>query len=248
MKSIEKNKAKPKVSVIMAAYNAEKYISASIESILNQSLKNLELIIINDSSIDKTLNIIKGFMKKDKRIKLINNKKNIYATRSRNKGLDLAKGKYIAIQDSDDISLSKRLEIQANFLDKNDKFFLVGSGAIIINEQDKEVGKFKPLSSPFILSFALKLKNAIYHPTIMFRNSGEKYREKIYYAEDYDFYLMQLSKKRKLINLKNYLVKYRIVKNSVSREKSTEQKKFAKLARKFYWQRLINGADGYYFL
>src|SRR3989344_9200868 len=111
-------KIKPKISVIMSAYNVEKYIAESIESILNQTFRDFELIIINDASTDKTLDIIKGFMKKDKRLKLINNKKNLYATISRNKALRIAKGVYIAIQDSDDISLPNRLEVQKNYLDK----------------------------------------------------------------------------------------------------------------------------------
>ena len=110
---------KPLVSVLMPAYNAEKYIVEAIESILDQTYKNFELIIADDLSTDKTWNIICNYKKIDNRIIAIKNKKNLYIAGNRNKLLSLAKGEYIAWQDADDISYRKRLERQVKFMEKN---------------------------------------------------------------------------------------------------------------------------------
>ena len=129
----------PKISVIMSAYNSEKFISKSIDSILAQTFKNFELIIINDSSIDKTKDIIETYRKKDKRIKIICNRQNLGPAKSRNRALKIAKGEYIAIMDSDDVSLPKRLEVQYHFLENNPDIFLIGGGAIKINESGEVI-------------------------------------------------------------------------------------------------------------
>ncbi|MGI9461481.1 MAG: glycosyltransferase family 2 protein, partial [Alphaproteobacteria bacterium] len=98
-----KNKP-PLISVIMPAYNVEKYIGKAIKSILTQTHKNLELIIINDASSDKTAHIAKQYSQRDKRIILIDAKQKLYPAKARNLGLDNAKGEFIAWQDADDIS------------------------------------------------------------------------------------------------------------------------------------------------
>jgi len=238
-------KIKPKISVIMSAYNVEKYIAESIESILNQTFRDFELIIINDASTDKTLDIIKGFMKKDKRLKLINNKKNLYATISRNKALRIAKGVYIAIQDGDDISLPVRLSLQNKYLDKHKDIFLVGSGIIKISADGSYLDKRMPICSKILIKLMLPIRNQIYHPSVMFRNKGCLYRNKIYYAEDYDLYLVLISNGLKLANLREYLVKYRILNSSVSNSKRKQQDLFAEKAKEFYKQRKKIGKDKY---
>ena len=123
----------PKVSVLMSVYNGEKYLKEAIKSILGQSFKDFEFIIINDGSIDKTEKIIKVF--NDKRIVLIN-QENIGLTKSLNNGLKLAQGDYIARMDADDVALSYRLEKQVKFLDSNPHIFLVGSSCYLINESN----------------------------------------------------------------------------------------------------------------
>lgn len=115
------------VSVIMPAYNAEKYISEAIESILNQTFKNYEFIILDDASTDDTWEIIKKYADKDKRIIPIKNKKNLYIAKSRNKGISLAKGKYIVWQDADDVSLSSRIKKLVEFMEANPDVGICGS-------------------------------------------------------------------------------------------------------------------------
>ena len=116
MTKINKNK-KPLVSVNMVSFNSEKYIAESIQSILNQTYKNFELIIVNDGSTDNTLLEINNF--NDSRIVIINNRKNFGIPYSRNIALRASNGKYVAIQDSDDVSLKERLHIQVNYLESN---------------------------------------------------------------------------------------------------------------------------------
>jgi glycosyltransferase involved in cell wall biosynthesis len=236
---------KPKISVIMAAYNAEKYIAESIESILSQTFKDFELIIINDASTDKTLDIIQQFAQKDSRVIFSSNSMNLYATKSRNLGLKIARGDYIAIQDADDISFLDRLDMQYEYLEKNKNIYLVGSGAIEINGVGREIGIFKPIHKSKLIKKKLSKENCIYHSTVMFRNIREYYRDKIYYSEDYDFYLNILSLNKNISNIKSPLIYYRILSDSVSRSKALQQVLFAEKAKKFYQQRLSLGKDEY---
>lgn len=239
-------KRKPKISVIMTVYNAEKYLSETIDSILNQSFKDFELIAVNDKSADKSLNVIKEYMKKDKRIILINNRKNFGPTTSLNIGLKIARGKYIAISDHDDVSLSNRLLEEYNFLEKNKDIFLVGSGAININEKGIKLSTFHPITNTEKIKNILPKNPCIYHPTIMFRNEkGIKYRDKIYYAHDRDFYLNLLSKGKKITNIPNILVEYRIHSKQLSTLKRGQQYLFSEKAKEFYQQRQKYGKDKY---
>ena len=106
----------PAISVIMTAYNTEKYIKEAIESILNQTFKDFEFIIVDDGSTDNTRLIIEEYAKKDRRIKILYNKKNLGIVKSLNKAIAIAKGKYIARMDSDDVSKLNRLEKQFVFM------------------------------------------------------------------------------------------------------------------------------------
>src|SRR3989344_5781814 len=121
-----------KISVLMPAYNARKYIGEAIESILNQTFKDFEFIIINDCSTDKTKKIIEEYANKDARIKLINNATNLGLTKSLNIGLKEARGEYVARLDADDVALPERLEKQYEFMEKNKETTLVGAWAEII--------------------------------------------------------------------------------------------------------------------
>ncbi len=234
----------PEISVVMSAYNAEKYISEAIESILTQTFKNFEFIIFEDGSADKTKEIIKRYAKKDKRIIPIYNKENIGYKgfiRNLNLGIRMARGKYIARMDADDISLPERLMIQHRYLENNPKIFLLGSGAFIIDEMGKVIKKFNPITKAYLIKIALSIKNCIYHPTIMFRKEGSIfYDESRLYAEDYDFYLRLLSKEKIIKNLKEKLLKYRIVNTSITRKNRLAQVSTAREARKMYWRKLFH--------
>lgn len=234
-----------KVSIIMSVYNGEKYLAEAIESILNQTFRDFEFIIINDNSTDNSLKIIRRYQQKDKRIKLVNNSQNIGLTKSLNIGLKIAKGKYIARMDADDISLPMRLQIQVSFLEENPQIFLVGTGAIKINELSQETGRFKPTISKKILKQKIKITNCIYHPTIMFRNTGDYlYNEKFKYAQDYDLYLRLIFNRMEILNMDNYLLKYRSHKESISQDKLKTQKYFKRIAQKDYFFNYLKSLIG----
>lgn len=211
----------------MPVYNSEKFISQAIESILNQTYTNFEFIIINDLSTDNSEQIIKNY--KDKRIKYLKNKKNLGEQKTTNIGLQNATGKYIAIMHSDDISLSKRLEIQKKYLDDNKNIFLVGTKYEVINEKNQKLYEPKIKINNFegIKKEIEKGNNVICHPTIMFRNDKKtKYREKIFYCPDLDLYL-QLFKRNKKINIiKKTLLKYRRHPEQITSSKSVFQRRF----------------------
>lgn len=113
-------KKEPLVSVIIPCYNAEKIVKYTLDSVINQTYKNVEIICINDCSKDNTLKILEDYAQKDNRIKVLNNEKNSGVATTRNNGLKIAKGEYIAFVDSDDVWHLDKTEKQINFMIEND--------------------------------------------------------------------------------------------------------------------------------
>ena len=124
---ISKEKGNPKVSVVVPANNAERYISEAIESVLNQTFEDYELIIVNDGSTDRTEDIILDYQKMDPRIIYLKNEENLRICRTLNRGLEAARGDYIARMDADDWSYPARLEKQLDYMRNNPDVVLVGS-------------------------------------------------------------------------------------------------------------------------
>lgn len=121
------------VTVLMSMYNTPlEQLKESIESILNQTYKNFEFLIIDDGSNEECVNLVKSY--NDKRINLVRNEQNIGLEKSLNKGLKLAKGKYIVRMDTDDIAYTDRIEKQVDFIKKNSEYSIVGSKAEIFDE------------------------------------------------------------------------------------------------------------------
>ena len=135
----------PLVSVIMPAYNVQKFISEAIESVLNQTYKHWELLIVDDCSTDDTKKIIETFVNQDERIKPVYLGKNGgKPSIAKNYALKKVVGKYIAFLDSDDIWMSNKLELQVNIMEENSKFGLCYTGGYWIDEYGKEIKKFLP--------------------------------------------------------------------------------------------------------
>jgi len=206
---------KPKISVLTTVYNGEKYLTETIDSVLNQTFKDFEYIIVNDGSTDKTEEIIKNFMKKDKRIiylKVLKNKGSNNLGNVMNFGLKKCKGKYIARLDADDISYSNRLKKQFTYLEKHKNIFLIGSSADVINKMGKKIGSIKKWQIiPFLIKFRILDCNNIIHSSIMFRNEGLFYPNR----HEHLFYLDLIRRKKKLVNMGETLVKYRINPNGL---------------------------------
>ncbi len=199
------------VSVLMPAYNAEKTIAEAIESILSQTFQSFELIIADDCSTDATRDIIRSYERKDPRIKAIYNKMNLYIAGNRNILLKYAKGKYIAWQDADDISLPKRLEHQVAFLDTHAEVGIVGGYLQFFNEKGntslrkyatndedlrKNIFKFSPVAQPG----AMIRKKCL-------DEMGE-YDLRFPPAEDLDM-SFRIGTKYKFANLPEVVIKYR---------------------------------------
>lgn len=237
---------KPKVSVIMAVYNGEKYLKECIDSILNQTFSDFEFIIINDGSTDKTEEIVKNAMKKDKRIKLISNKENRGRAVARNQGLKIANGEYIAVIDSDDIALPQRLEKQVKFLDENQDVGLVGTWFYVIDEDGKIIGKEKnPVSDEMIREKILKAM-PFCHSSLMWRKECiEKvggYRKEFSLSQDYDL-VLRISEKYKVANIPEFLCMRRYHPDAITVIKKREQEKFGKLAQILAEERRLYGKD-----
>lgn len=135
---MEKHGELPLIYVVMSCYNREKYVVEAIESILNQTYTNFEFIIIDDCSTDNTFEIVKEYAKKDNRILALKNDKNYCYVHSLNKGIEIAKGKYIARMDDDDISLPERFEKQVEFLEKNEDIIALGTFIEIFSDDMKK--------------------------------------------------------------------------------------------------------------
>jgi glycosyltransferase involved in cell wall biosynthesis len=184
----------PVVSVLMSVFNGEKYIDHSIRSILNQTYSSLELIIVNDGSFDQSMNILMDVFKQDERIRIIR-QENLGLTRSLNRAAKLARGKYIARQDADDISYPGRLSRQVEFLEEHPDYFLTGSAYHM--KDDRQEGLVEP-DVPFVTGYA-NIKKVIYrynpfcHSSVMFRNDLSRiqyfYDSTLPYAQDYDLWL-----------------------------------------------------------
>lgn len=148
------NESKPLVSVIMPCYNATSYLKEAIESIIEQTYKKLEIIVINDGSTDNTLSILKEYTRMDSRLKIINQTSNQGLVSSLNLGIGKATGDYIARMDADDVSILNRIERQINFLQLNPDIDAVSCGFYYIKTNQKHSVSVKPKGTlPLSLKF-----------------------------------------------------------------------------------------------
>ena len=200
----------PLISVNMVTYNSEDYIKEAIQSILDQTLNDFELIIVNDGSIDNTKDIINSFS--DPRIKYYENFTNMGQNYSRAIALSHSVGDYIAVMDADDISLDIRLEKQIEFMENNKDHGLVGSLAEVIDKKGRVIDK---IQSKYYNSDETKVylffRNCFSHSSILFRKDM---LEKVgidqdrLLAADYEI-IIKISRLMKVGNINEVLVKYR---------------------------------------
>jgi len=213
----------PKISGVMSVYNGEKYLKEAIDSILNQTFKDFEFIIVNDGSTDKSLEIIQSY--NDERIKIID-QKNTGLAKALNNGIKIAQGKYIARMDADDISMPNRLKIQYNFMEEHPGCAAVGSNAEVIDMDGNYV-----LTSNLTLDWNL-IKNNLpatpfFHSSTMYKKNSFKevggYPE-IYRIEDVVFF-NKLAKIGELLNIPDVLIKYRLVPTAITTKSSKTDSK-----------------------
>lgn len=210
---------KPKISVLMPAYNAEKYIAEAIESILNQTFNDFEFIIVDDASTDQTQKIIERYKKKDKRIIYIKNKLNQGVCKSLNIGIERAKGRYVVRMDADDWSFPNRLKLQYDFMEKNPSIGISGGTMEVCDENMKLINNRSYQLSDSQIRKKIFLYSPFSHPSTIWRKEimikAGKYDERFDKAEDYDLYF-RVGLISEFANLKNTLIRYRTSQNSAS--------------------------------
>ena len=207
----------PLVSIITPLYNSEKYIGKTIESVLNQTYKSWEMLIIDDCSKDNGVKIVNNYILKDKRIKLFRNEKNEGVSFSRNRAIDLSQGKYIAFLDSDDLWKKEKLEKQISFMEKNN-IALSYTGYEKINMDGSLRSEIKV---PAKLDYKELLKNCLINciSGVYRKKKFEVFRFKKTKVEDYVFWLEIFKQIDYAYGIQESLAYYRVSNNSRSSNK-----------------------------
>ena len=235
--------ATPLVSVLIPAYNVERYVAEAVRAVMAQTYSNLEIIVIDDGSQDATFSVLEGLANQDKRIRLYRNEANLGLIDTLNKGLDLVTGEYIARTDADDITEPEWIETIINQLHKQPSVMAM-SASLIEMPEDNSGRTVKnpygtmiryPLDSESIRK-ALLFRNPINHSSIIirtdiFRQYGLRYDKGYLHAEDYKLWL-EISKIGDLANLDKPLLYYRMHPMQVSSAKRDTQNETARKIRK----------------
>ena len=234
-----------KVSIIIPVYNAEKFIGKTIESVLNQTYKNWEILIFNDKSKDNSLKIIKKYSKKDKRIKVVDSKENVGVVAARNKLIEIATGEFIAFLDADDYWKQNKLEKQIKFMLKNNALISC-TEYTRVTEDEKEIND---IIIKEIITYEDMLKNNYLGCLTVIYNAnklGKRYFKEREKNEDYVLWLEIVKETKIIFGLKENLAFYRVLNNSRSSNKIKAPKDRWNVYRKI--ERLSLFKSIYYFL
>ena len=203
-------KENPLISVLMPVYNGEKYLREAIDSVLAQTYTNFELLLINDGSTDSSKDIILSYS--DPRIRYIENEQNLKLIATLNKGIDLAKGDYIARMDADDVCMPNRLLTQLRFMQKHPQIDMCGSWALRINSAGQITGKIKNIHTPGLLSCVTFFTCPFVHPVTFFKSEVLKnnlYSIEALHTEDTELWNRLRQRGYRFANIRKYLLKYR---------------------------------------
>lgn len=233
----------PMVSVIMPVYNAERYLTEAVESILRQTFRDFELIVIDDCSTDSSLAMMKSFAEGDERVRLLENAQNLGITPTLNRGIQAARGKYIARMDADDVSLPDRLEKQVAFLQANPEIGLISGDALGIDANGIEIDADYSLTvEPGYVKWLLLFTCPITHPAVMGRKAlfeqAGGYDVVLQYAQDYDLW-QRMSQFTQITNLPDVLVRRRVHSQSIGAAHRDEQMHSHKIVQQRALSRLL---------
>lgn len=204
----------PLVTVLMPVYNAERFLKQAIESVLNQTFRDFEFLIINDGSTDESVSIIQSYT--DERISLIHNEKNCGVIDTLNKGISLAKGKYIARMDADDICTPTRFERQVQYLEQHPKIAVLATHIFQINAEEEKLGTWdKDIQNnvPEDIFRTMAKTCCIAHPTVMMQTIIAReylYNKKQKGSEDWDLWMRLLSDGKRIDKVPEFLLRYRM--------------------------------------
>ena len=210
---------RPLVSVVFPCRNAERYIRAALESILEQSYRELEILVIDNASVDTTPEIVAGYAAQDGRIKYLGNETDLGIAGSLNRGLRAATGEFIARMDADDIAMPERIAKQVAYLEANPECVICGTNIIIINAEDERIGRRDFATADEDIKRGMLIDIPFCHPATMFRRravaeGGVFYDEQWRTVEDRDFWL-RLADHGQYANLPEDLMLYRISETSM---------------------------------
>ena len=232
------------VSIIMPVYNAERFLHQAIQSILDQTYKNFELVIIDDGSTDSSSKIIKNFSDERIRSSFFENQG---VSKARNVGISLAHGEFIALMDADDISEPTRIQKQIQYLNDNHNISIVGTNAIFIDEEgsDSSLKNYPTFHSE--IEFVAPLLGPMCFPTMMIYKDClidiGGYQDNLIVSGDHDLLLRLLSKNYVIHNYQEFLYKYRICKSSLSHTKNELQKSNHYNSSKLYLDELLKSGN-----
>ena len=238
-------KMNPLVSVIMPAYNAEKWIAEAIDSILNQTYENIELLIYDDGSTDDTKRIIIDMFKNRGSfisLGLFGDSVNRGVTHALNELIETSQGKYIARMDADDIAMPDRIEKQVNFLRNVLEVSAVGSAIELIGDEntnpEREIWWGNGYMYSGDIGAKIPYRNCLCHPSVMFR--GDVLRKYMYKGnnafQDYDLFLRMVSDGHKIGKNVNTLIKYRVHSDSEAAKNESDWAEI-KLKLRFLWKK-----------
>ncbi len=228
----------PKISVIMSVYNGEDYLAETIESVINQTFTDWELIIINDCSTDSTGEILESFSKRDERVKVHTNEVNLRLPASLNKAISLCTGKYIARMDADDICLPERLEKQYAFMEENEDVSLSSCRFMTLKNGVVSSGGCGGRCDFDSLKAMLLVTNPILHPGVIAKAEVMKefkYDTSFTCTEDLELWTRMASANNKIQILPEYLLMYRLHdKQITSTTLERQHNEVLKIQNKYY--------------
>ncbi len=235
----------PRVSVIMAAHNAEAYVGPALRSLLAQTMEDFEIIVVDDASTDSTARIVNDF--DDDRVVLVSLEENRGAAAARNAGLKRARGVYIAIMDADDLSRRDRLAIQADFLAHHPGVDVAGSQIRVVDAAGRVVARRSyPTASAAILR-AMPRWNPIAHSTVMVRagliTGAGGYDESATAAHDYALWSRLARRGAVFVNLPDTLVDYRIHRDTIKKTQLRRSLQNTLVVQRQYWTDARRPAD-----
>lgn len=228
----------PEISIIMSVYNGESYLEEAIESVINQTFENWELIVVNDCSTDSTGEILAGFALKDKRIKIHTNEVNLKLPASLNKAISLCSGKYIARMDADDICLPERFCRQYEFMEKNSDVSLSSCRFMTLKNGVYASGGAGGRCNSEALRAMLLVSNPILHPGVIARAEVIKklmYDTSLTCTEDLELWTRMAVDNQKMQILPEYLMIYRLHdKQITSTTLERQHKEVLEIEKKYY--------------
>lgn len=234
----------PRVSVLIPVYNAERYLSSAVESVLGQSYRDLEIIAINDGSTDRSASILNEFAARDPRVIVIS-QPNAGISAALNRGLEAASGIYVARMDADDLMAPERIAVQVAFLDENPDIGFCASSVNMIDEAGVVFDSYRPQPvTRAALSEMMKAHEAITytHPTVTFRTAIGRsiggYRREFEPCEDMDFFGRFITSGHAGLVIPEALLNYRVHSGSISGSKAARQIETTELVRVNLYRRL----------